>query len=686
MPSRGKVTPIRKGFGAHKAQKLSDEHKEYLDARGIDEVYRSYALYTSVGRKMKIPYFGVSGQRVKGFHRYRNFGSDDKHKFTQPRGSGCHFYFAPLAPDSESTWEDVCTDCQQPIFITEGEIKAAALAKHSIPCIGIGGVFNWRKDKVPISDFDLIEWVGRRVSLAFDADAETNPNVQKALVALASHLLDLGATVQIVLIPDLGDGKTGVDDFVVTKGIERFLELDAKEFPGPHFDSWTIDPDIEEMNEKHAIVLLDGRAAVMTTGDDENYPGYKKFDLSKTSDLRLWYQNKSVIVAYDEDGGPILENIAKYWLNHADRQQYSSVVFAPDSEPGGNQETFTFNMWQGIAFSPRRGKWNLLREHIVKNIARGNRDHAMWILGWMAHAVQEPEELPGTAIALKGPQGCGKGVFANTFCKLFGPHAIHVSDPAHLIGQFNAHLKDKLVVFADEAFYGGDKRHAGILKALITERMRMIEPKGINAFTVRNYCRLILATNEDRVVPAGPDERRFAVFDVSSEHAQDHGYFAAIADQLEDGGNEALLYYLLNFDLSRVDVGTIPRTDALLAQKIQSWDTATHFWYERLRAGYIKSAEGDWNDQGSSGGYRVRRSNLMNQLMDYGDYDKRRQAETSLGMRLPKLCTEMSTVRIPHSQSGRRERWYTFPPISECRRLFEQHIRMELEWNSGKLK
>jgi hypothetical protein len=214
----------------------------------------------------------------------------------------------------------------------------------------------------------------------------------------------------------------------------------------------------------------------------------------------------------------------------------------------------------------------------------------------------------------------------------------------------------------------------------------MIEPKGINAFTVRNYCRLILATNEDRVVPAGPDERRFAVFDVSSEHAQDHGYFAAIADQLEDGGNEALLYYLLNFDLSRVDVGTIPRTDALLAQKIQSWDTATHFWYERLRAGYIKSAEGDWNDQGSSGGYRVRRSNLMNQLMDYGDYDKRRQAETSLGMRLPKLCTEMSTVRIPHSQSGRRERWYTFPPISECRRLFEQHIRMELEWNSGKLK
>ena len=38
----------------------------------------------------------------------------------------------------------------------------------------------------------------------------------------------------------------------------------------------------------------------------------------------------------------------------------------------------------------------------------------------------------------------------------------------------------------------------------------------------------MIASNDQWVVLAGHDERRFAVFDVAAEHAQDHRYFGVL--------------------------------------------------------------------------------------------------------------------------------------------------------------
>ena len=39
-------------------------------------------------------------------------------------------------------------------------------------------------------------------------------------------------------------------------------------------------------------------------------------------------------------------------------------------------------------------------------------------------------------------------------------------------------MRDKLVVYADEAFWAGDKKAEGVLKAMITEDTIQIEMKG----------------------------------------------------------------------------------------------------------------------------------------------------------------------------------------------------------------
>src|SRR5262249_19824768 len=156
-----------------------------------------------------------------------------------------------------------------------------------------------------------------------------------------------------------------------------------------------------------------------------------------------------------------------------------------------------------------------------------------------------------------------KGVFARSVGDLFGQHFLHVTQKKHLTGQFNAHLRDAVVVFSDEAFLAGDKESEGTLKALITEPTLMIEGKFNDAVTCKNNVHLIVASNNDQIITASPEARRFCVLDVSDAHMQDTKYFRAIDEQMKSGGREAMLYDLQHEDLSGFDPRNLPATAAL---------------------------------------------------------------------------------------------------------------------------
>ena len=79
-----------------------------------------------------------------------------------------------------------------------------------------------------------------------------------------------------------------------------------------------------------------------------------------------------------------------------------------------------------------------------------------------------------------------------------------------------------------------------------------------------------MSSNNEWVIPAGADARRYFVVTVSDAHKQDHSYFARIARQMDSGGREALLEHLLNRDLSSFNVRNVPQTDALADQKAHS--------------------------------------------------------------------------------------------------------------------
>src|SRR5208337_1914718 len=75
--------------------------------------------------------------------------------------------------------------------------------------------------------------------------------------------------------------------------------------------------------------------------------------------------------------------------------------------------------------------------------------------------------------------------------------------------------------------------------------------------------------------------------DVGDTHAQDHAYFAAIDKQMDNDGREALLQYLLDFEISIVNLREIPKTAALVEQIIEAMSPEQAWWFDTLKNGIL---------------------------------------------------------------------------------------------------
>ncbi|MEX3979141.1 primase-helicase family protein [Paraburkholderia sp. EG287A] len=413
---------------------------------------------------------------------------------------------------------------------------------------------------------------------------------------------------------------------------------------------------VAELNTKYAVVTNGGQTLILTETTDAR--GQPDIAWSRIEDLRTYFANRAV----RRKGKSIC--IAQVWLESRDRRTYNGVVF----DPSGATSRDYFNLWRGFAVKPKHGSCACYLQHIREVLAQGNERLYRYILTWMADCVQHPAARPGIALVLRGKEGTGKGVFARWFGALFGPHYLQITQARHLTGNFNAHLKDKLVVFLDEAFWAGDRAAEGPLKALITEDLLQIEPKGRDPFTVCNHMRFLMATNNDWAVPAGLNARRFAVFDVSDSHMRDEAYFAAIAEEMENGGLEALLDYLLSFDTTAIKLRDIPKTAALLEQKIHSMTPLQRFWLGILQRGTLRPNDDDWTCW-------VTKEDLRDEFLG-GKSD--RASETEFGMGLRKLVPDLRDCRKTINRS--RPYVYEFPSLAACRDVFEKAIGQPIEW------
>jgi hypothetical protein len=202
----------------------------------------------------------------------------------------------------------------------------------------------------------------------------------------------------------------------------------------------------------------------------------------------------------------------------------------------------------------------------------------------------------------------------------------------------------------------------------------MVERKGFDAFQVRDCARLLITSNEALVVPAGNDERRWAVFDVGPARQQDHAYFGAIAAERANGGAEALLAYLQAFDLSKIDVRAAPETAALLDQKLNSLPSMPKWLHDCLTEGTL-DASGEWPE-------RVETKRLYESYRSAVARDRfpREISQEQFGKLLREIIPACDVVK-PWRESGPRPRFYVLPSLEACRASFSNWIGQNVHWD-----
>ncbi|MBY6090482.1 DUF5906 domain-containing protein [Maritimibacter alkaliphilus] len=388
----------------------------------------------------------------------------------------------------------------------------------------------------------------------------------------------------------------------------------------------------------------------------------------------------------DNNGTTTWKPKARYWLQHPLAAHYHAVIFDPALPPGHNGTTW--NMWRGFAVKPAPGDWSRLKEHIFNNICGRNEEYFKWLMNWLALGVQQPAHVIGTAPVLKGLPGTGKGVLANAYGQLWMPHFVSITKDEHVRGRFNQHLEGRRFVYVDEAMFGGDRKNAGVIKTMLTEPQIMIERKGVDPIWLDNHMILMITSNERSVVPADIGDRRWQVFEVSDEHREDKAYFSAIMQQMREGGYEAMLQELLERDISKgPDPRKTIRTPELFDQIIQAQGPVEKYIYQFLDSGCLPQPEAPGNGPG------ITTIAAMYSEMKRSQPNAEYVHETLFGRDLGKMFRNLKKVQsgkfiTSYSQRGEptfmRSMRYHFPPLMECRRMFEDYIGQPIPWQDEK--
>lgn len=480
---------------------------------------------------------------------------------------------------------------------------------------------------------------------------------------------------------------------------------------------------IAGMNARHFIVTVGKDVQIGDEGEPEDNvqgPGYGGDVISLRSEraMHLLYANKIVKVgtrkSKDEkekakkanepdvevEASDLYKTHYEIWRKHPDRREYRRLAFAP---PPSTAHPRDYNSWKGFAIQPllppeghpaRESEANLavwveqevkqqcdLYLALIHDVICGGEperqeEYYEYLMDLLALTVQQPGMPSEVAVVLKGLRGSGKGMFIRNFGMLFGHHFAQISKPEQIVGKFNASCSGKVVIFADEAFYAGDKRDLGALKVLITEPWLAIERKGVDPVQEPNFVHLFMASNEDWHTPAGFQERRFFALAVSDCHKQDHVYFGKVKRQMDNGGRAAFLTYLLHRAITpekRELLRFAPRTNELRKQQEHSLSVEQRWWQQCLSIGTVGLGQEEWPQY-------IKARDLVDDYLNWCDRYKinRRLPETLLirDVLRPFLIQQHRT----RDDDGKRVNKWSVHSLEASRKVFDDIAGTTCNW------
>lgn len=479
----------------------------------------------------KIPYYDINKKpldfyRVKLFPKTNTTDKFAKHpiKYWQPVNTNPHLYF-PLNID----WKDIAMNPTIPIVITEGEKKAAKACKEGIPTIGLGGVWSFRSKKnceLLIDDFNQVNLKSREIFIIYDSDLTNNENVRLAQIALAKELTFQGAKVFLGYLPEYGNGKIGLDDYLLTHSVEDFNDLQKLPF--------SENVELFKINDEIAYI--------------EDIAAYYHFKLDT-----VFNRDKIVNDVYPDRFFTVYENdklkrksTIKAWLEWPNKRRVHSVVYEPGKPRIINN---CINSWTGFAVKPKKGAVKPFLD-LLDHLCGPDKNFRKWFLQWLAYPIKHPGSKMHSAVVFWSLKtGVGKSFLAYIIGDIYGDNYEEVGQ-MELTSDYNGYVAHKQFILGEE-ITGHDKYHyVDRLKSMISREKVTINIKYKPTYTIRDCINYMFTSNHPDSFKLERNDRRYAIHEITTA-PKPLSFYSDLEKWRSNGGPSHLMHYLVNnVDLS----------------------------------------------------------------------------------------------------------------------------------------
>lgn len=221
---------------------------------------------------------------------------------------------------------------------------------------------------------------------------------------------------------------------------------------------------------------------------------------------------------------------------------------------------------------------NMYRPAIIKR-AQGDASRFIWhmqqllpdpkdlkmVMDFLAHNAKFPGFKIPWAPVIQSTEGAGKGLLKAAMTNVMGRSYVYfpnAKELTHSGSQFNAWMRHKLFILADEIKVDDRRDLIEVLKPMISEELIEIQGKGADQGLEDNFGNWMFFTNWRDAIPINRNGRRFAILysalqtndDLIQRQMGEH-YFKELYRWIKNEGGPIVSDYLLNYP---IEYGEIP--------------------------------------------------------------------------------------------------------------------------------
>jgi uncharacterized protein DUF5906 len=292
------------------------------------------------------------------------------------------------------------------------------------------------------------------------------------------------------------------------------------------------------------------------------------------SDLKKRLSGEVVVSGVDDKGHVKYIDASKFWTGNAHKRIYKRIVFTNQ-----NVDEETYNLFTSFGVKPKKGKCERILAHIKEVICAGNDKNTTALIHLLAWQIQNIGKPSRVIVMLKSREHqIGKGTLVQDILTvIYGNAGYTTSNLDQILGRFNDTIRGKAYIYLDEALFSGDRKAADALKSLATSASIGVETKGVPTVQLPIGVNLFLTTNHEDAAYIEEEDARYWILEVSPHRYKDTKYFDELYAEIENGGREAFMDYLLNLDVSGfLPARDVPKDnaakDAMIRNSINPYD------------------------------------------------------------------------------------------------------------------